>query len=285
MTMKAWYIRCQQNEIKGPFPKGQIAQEILLGRYKLDCEVSHDKEEWLPLRRVPELIPDVLKGDRSDPQFNEKVAAARRWADERRGAQPVARQERRHGESVEMQTLHRMREELQQGQGNSPVKLGIQLIVIVLVVFALIQMAFKYAPATRQAKADCSAAAAPGVNWANCDLSGVQLLRAKLTKARLNSAKLQGANLFAADLTAANLSYAELQLANLSFADFSGANLKGAILTNADLSQAKLVNADLSYVNLKQAKIDGAMFNNTQLDNAIWIDGRTCAAGSLGECR
>ena len=46
-STKAWYIRTKSgDETKGPFPGGQISQEILLGRHKLDDEVSHDKEEW-----------------------------------------------------------------------------------------------------------------------------------------------------------------------------------------------------------------------------------------------
>ena len=78
----AWYIRSQSDgEIKGPFPGGQISQEMLLGRYKLDDEVSHDKEEWVLIRHVAEIVPDIFTENRDDPGFKGRLAAARRWAD------------------------------------------------------------------------------------------------------------------------------------------------------------------------------------------------------------
>lgn len=79
-TTNAWYIRSPLSEgIKGPFPSGQISQEMLLGRHKLDDEVSHDKEEWFAIRDVPELVPDIFRENPDDPEFNNRLAAARRW--------------------------------------------------------------------------------------------------------------------------------------------------------------------------------------------------------------
>lgn len=72
-TTNAWYIRSQSDGgVRGPFPGGQISQEMLLGRYKLDDEVSHDKEEWLCIREVPELVPEIFTENRDDPDFKNR---------------------------------------------------------------------------------------------------------------------------------------------------------------------------------------------------------------------
>ena len=77
-----WYLR-KNGEVKGPYPAGLISRYILLGRINDGDEVSGDGEEWLVIRDIPELIPDVMKGDASDPLVQERLQAARRWADER----------------------------------------------------------------------------------------------------------------------------------------------------------------------------------------------------------
>ena len=46
-----------------------------------------------------------------------------------------------------------------------------------------------------------------------------------------------------------------------------------------------LVDAKLGGAELEGADITGAMFSSADLGGATWIDGRTCAAGSVGECR
>jgi hypothetical protein len=40
----AWYVR-RNNQIKGPFPAGQIAQSLILGRFSLQDEVSLDRQD------------------------------------------------------------------------------------------------------------------------------------------------------------------------------------------------------------------------------------------------
>ena len=74
-----------------------------------------------------------------------------------------------------------------------------------------------------------------GVDYSNCNLSGVvladlNLSGADFSGADLTNADLSGANLVSADFVDANLSGANLSGADLSDADFSGANLSGAIL-------------------------------------------------------
>ena len=50
-TNHAWYIRHKGN-VEGPFPAGQIKQELLLGRYKPDDEVSHDKDAQAKVKAI-----------------------------------------------------------------------------------------------------------------------------------------------------------------------------------------------------------------------------------------
>jgi uncharacterized protein YjbI with pentapeptide repeats len=61
--------------------------------------------------------------------------------------------------------------------------------------------------------------------------------------------------------------------------------LVGVGLRNADLSYANLSGADLSYADLRGANLGAADLTGVKLDNAIWIDGNECAAGSVGECK
>ena len=49
-------------------------------------------------------------------------------------------------------------------------------------------------------------------------------------------------------------------------------------------SQYYLKNKNLFEVNLKGANITGAIFEEANLSGATWIDGRTCALGSVGAC-
>ena len=284
---KAWYIRSKpEGEIKGPFPGGQISQEILLGRYKIDHQVSHDKEEWFIIREVPELLPEIFTENRDDPDFKNRLAAARRWADERRGVADIdEKSERRTStsyENEEIKRLHRLATEAK--EKTSPVATFIQLSAVFLVVVIIVVLAFQYSPEDKN-EVDCSLPATQGVNWSSCNLSGAQLVRAKLIAANLMNTNLQTANLYSADLSHANLKYAQLHLSNLSYVNFTKADLTGASLMGADLSGASFSQANLSYANFRDAKIETTNFSNARLDNAIWIDGRTCRVNSIGLCK
>jgi len=118
-------------------------------------------------------------------------------------------------------------------------------------------------------------------NLVNADLSNADLKYANLRGTKLNNANLHGADLYSAnlaggtDLSGANLEYANLQGTKLSNANLHGANLHGANLNIADLWAADLRGADLS----------GANFSRADLSRVIWTDGRTCADGSIGECK
>jgi len=285
-TSKAWYIRSSADgAIKGPFPAGQISQEVLLGRYKIDDEVSHDKEDWVKVRSVRELLPEIFLQDRKDPAFNDRLAAARRWADERRGIANIdSSEDRRENESYdseELKRLHRLSNKTK--EQTKPLTTFLQLAFVFVIILALIILAFQYSP-KQSDTADCSAEAGQEVNWSNCNLTGAKLAEAQLIAANLMGTNLQTANLYNANLSHANLQYSQLHLSNLKYTNLAKANLKGASLMGADLSNASFIQADLSYVNFRDAIISNTDFSQARLDNAIWIDGRTCSTNSIGSC-
>ncbi len=98
-----------------------------------------------------------------------------------------------------------------------------------------------------------------GENFAGKDLSGFDFTNAELDKANFSGANLTGAKFVRAEVEQV---------------DFTNANL-----TNADFSEA-----DLEDANLTGANITGAKFKNAELEYTIWVDGKTCAADSVGSC-
>jgi len=285
-----WYIR-KKNKVIGPFAAGHIKQAILLGRVSAHAEVSTDKEEWKPLRQCSQLIPDVLKGDPSDEYVRERQAAARRWADERRRERRTGEEDparlgpgRRHQEPYATLGYRDNREAVAQSLRPSRERFVIVTLFVIVILAASIYASFKWVP-EQVAGPQCDAPAQQGINWQQCNKSGLQLLNTDLNGAMLNSTNLQGANLFGSKFIKADLSYADLSNSNLSFVDFQQAQLKGANLRAADLSKANLNDADLSYADLQDAKLAETTLTNTNFANAIWVDGRKCLPGSVGVCR
>jgi serine/threonine-protein kinase len=102
-------------------------------------------------------------------------------------------------------------------------------------------------------------------DFADCELSGLQLPKAQLAGGNFYQARLVKANLQAADLSGANLGHARLIKANLrsanlteaycSTANFEGADFRGADLTGAYLSKANLRGANLCGANLTDATV------------------------------
>lgn len=279
----AWYVR-RNNQIKGPFPAGQIAQSLILGRFSLQDEVSLDRQDWKRISNVPVLVPEVLKADPDDEEAQERLKAARRWADERRSWHKSS-EEHRESEGDETLEYRQHREHVLQDLGKRKEKAVIQLIIVVLIAAGLIYLSFDFSPQQTELEVNCDAPPSKGVNWQYCRMAGKQLIKSDLRSANLNTTVLSNANLFAADLSGANASYSDLSLANLSFANFTAASLKGANLQRADLNQATLTDADLSYADLRDAILIRTHFENTRLDHAIWIDGRVCDAGSVDVCK
>lgn len=91
---------------------------------------------------------------------------------------------------------------------------------------------------------------------------------------------LQGRNFDNSDMEEVNFEGANLQGASFKNADLEEANFK-----NANLKNVNFENADLEEANLQGANIEGANFKNAILEYAIWINGKVCAADSVGSCR
>lgn len=128
-------------------------------------------------------------------------------------------------------------------------------------------------------EAQCTSAVRIGI-----DAPGVDMNHASMTTMRLDNANLQGANLSYAILQLTNLQGANLMLANLEGAHMHGVNLSKANLMLSNLTRVNLLDANLTGANLRGANLNGAILMKAQLDNAIWVDGRVCAVGSIGEC-
>jgi uncharacterized protein YjbI with pentapeptide repeats len=261
-----------------------------LGRYTLNDLVSKDKEDWLSIRQCPELIPDVLKGDPHDENRNERIKAARRWADERRGerredADPARTGPgRREPESLTTAEYRQQREqvssEIRPRRDKSLLGLGLVIILIVGGVIAAFQL-----PPPEVEEAQCNSPARAKINWQNCQLVGLQSINSNLSESQLSNANLESANLLGSNFQKADVSYANLKNANLSFVEFQNARMLGADLHGADLTNADLTNADLSYANLQGAKIKNTNFTGAILSNVIWVDGRKCVSPSIGKCK
>lgn len=110
-------------------------------------------------------------------------------------------------------------------------------------------------------------------DFANCDLSTLNLAKSDLSGANFHESKLQkincqGANLLNADFGRASLNQANLKNAKLARAYLSHADLAGADLRGADLSYAHLSHANLRGANLCGADLTGAKVSDEQLATA-----------------
>ena len=281
-----------------------ISSFILLGRISDADELSTDKTHWQTLDDLPALIPEVMRNVVTEVD-KQRLLIARMHADERlaegrrRGpadntpghdaavTQDKRRVERRASEPNRFRIHRSRREQLARPIEDSmrhpvlaPLLLGGGIMLLLGLFFYLRQPAPDVAGAP-----DCAAPATPGINWSYCHMEGAQMERAQLTGANLSNASLVGADLQGAHLATSDLSYANLGAVNLHAADLRAANMKGAVLHNADLSGSVLSDANLSYVNLLGANLSDAILKNTDFSKATWVDGRQCAALSLGECK
>ncbi|MFZ2056622.1 MAG: pentapeptide repeat-containing protein [Acidimicrobiales bacterium] len=122
---------------------------------------------------------------------------------------------------------------------------------------------------------DCSAAAYPGIDLAECSLTSAALSGANLDGADLSVANLESANLTEAALEGANLASAWAPDATLTDAKLDGANLTAAVLGGASLADASLVGTDLTGADLSDASLDGANMLGADLNDVEW-DNTTC---------
>ena len=110
-------------------------------------------------------------------------------------------------------------------------------------------------------------------DFANCDLSCLDLRHARLSGANFYGVNLRETNLQGADLSDANLGHANLtdtilKNANLTKAYLSTASLADCNLQDADMKNAFLNGANLRGANLCGANLTNAMVSNRQLETA-----------------
>ncbi len=232
-----------------------------------------------------DLLPEVLQEEPTDELAQERLMAARRWADERRPQHGAHADSRRLPEPDELLEYRSHRESIYKHFLQQREFSVLQALLVLLAVSGLIYAGFHFSPKTRIEQPVCNAAARPGVNWRNCRMAGRQSLNSDLQGANLDSANLSGANLFGSNLSRASLMYTNLSMANLSYVDFRQAHMKGSSLQRADLSHTDFTGADLTYADFSGAKMQDVRLEGARLDHAIWVDGRTCLKGSLGKCR
>lgn len=285
MTYKhgQWYIR-KDGQISGPFNGSVIINHLIIGRLNMDDEVSADKQHWLALKNQPSLHPDINDEDKARRYLDERTGLDRRTQQQTTPAASQRRGERRAPETEIEQARRALRQHLLLKYRQHRELMFWPLLITVAVLLLITALAVMFPTKIPMPLPNCSAPAAAGVNWNNCLKSQAELANLDLDGAKLRNSQLSGANLMNTTLVDADIAYANLRHANLSYSELRGASLFGANLSEADLSNADLSGADLAYADLSDAKLGGAELNQVRLDHAIWIDGRVCATGSIGEC-
>lgn len=287
-----WYVR-RSGRVTGPFLSGHIQRELLLGHFRSSDQVSHDQHTWTALGSHPELVPKILKADSDDPLVRDRLAAARRWADD--GDQPsgslLSEQSDYDAEHPDFNhaggshDAHAALEEKLIQTRHDRWRNNIISLLILSVIAAAMYFYFSGTEPVSDEPVDCSILPVQGIDLSNCFLQGVSYAGMDISDAKLNNANLIGADLRGTRLNGSDLSYSVLSLAVAQGARLHGARMVGADFNGANLRDTDFSDADLSYANLYSADISGADLTGAKLDQAVWIDGRVCKGGSVGTCR
>ncbi|MDH5517543.1 MAG: pentapeptide repeat-containing protein [Gammaproteobacteria bacterium] len=293
-----WYIN-QQGKITGPFPAKLIGSYLILNRIDVDTLVSTDKQNWIPIERLPSLIPDEVKYAHTvegrDELLKARLREDERQGDNRRNEEGRRDKERFSDERRDIAGRRQHNEEVSRAylklkadysaESRKVKSRRVLGIIGIFVVVSVLLIGFVLTdPVQPTQKTDCAVAAAVNIDWQFCNKTAVDLVSMNLSGSNLHSTVLNDAVLVKSDLSAVDLSYASLQNANLSYARLRNAKLTGANLNNANLSNSDLSAADLSYADLRGAHISNVQVANTRFDNALWIDGRRCTRPSIDRC-
>lgn len=242
--------------------------------------ISDDRENWRKLKHIKPLQLDQ-NGSVSEHEDTDEFAyfmQTLNWSSEHLSKD----EDYEEGERSELSSHDRDAYEHSKRERNvAPWKGGVLFLSLIVII---VSVSLLLPRQSREKVADCMVNAMPAVNWSNCrmerrDLTGVDLTDALLRNTNLHEASLRGAILNGSDLA-----YSNLRFAMMGESQLVGADLRGADLGYANLQGAELKGADLSYADLSFANIQDADFSEVRLDRAIWIDGRLCQTGSVGQC-
>ena len=149
--------------------------------------------------------------------------------------------------------------------------------------------------------AGCDDPLGDGVDYTNCrfsdgqDLQGSYLPNSNLSftgfiqvnfdKSIMMNSILSFGTFSESSFIRTNLYESNLQGANFEKTNFTSANLmrvnfQGASLIEVNFKDSNLVEADFTAANITNANFEGSNLNNT-----IWVDGKKCGLGSIGECK
>jgi hypothetical protein len=247
----SWFVR-HDDLVIGPLSSARIRHLLLEGELELRDQISFDKHNWQIIAQIPGVVPVQMRAEEGDKAAQARIAAR---------AVANARDTREE---------HRF-----------PL---LALIIFLLIVGVVVFYSLWHGMPEIIDEPTCHAPPSPGVNWRNCLIEGVDVGSASLSGANLNSAVLRHAQLSATDLSHADLRYTDLSYADLRHAKMPSTAMVGVNLRFADLRGADLSHADLRFADLSNSRIDDARLQNARLGNAIWIDGRSCGANSIGRC-
>lgn len=251
-STQRWYIR-HNGQIRGPYLSSEIRHQLVVGNITLDDFVSLDREEWLELRNVSEVVPPEMRSEQGDSSARQSLEARDEQDRDDYQKKPMA-------------------------------AVWGSLLVLVLAAATAIAITIWLWEPKDLGDPQCDMAAGPGIDWRYCHKPGLNLPNGNFSHADMNSIHLRGAHLSGSTFQGAVLVYADLSDADLSYSEMKGVNLKGANLKGAKLIYSNLESADLSFADLSGASLGGAKLDNARLDNAIWLDGSKCAPDSIGEC-
>jgi len=267
-----WYVKVN-GRVKGPFASGLISKNILLGRIHPNDELSQDKKKWRKASSVHAVMPDVIR-NRHEPNYKERLQAARRWADER----DEIREANANGE----EKFYSPRKKMTHLSIKTTGVLGI--LALIIIISAVVYAMFYFTPDDSVYNVDCASAGQDSSTFDSCHLQRRDFSKRSLKGSSFKNTLLQNSRFKQSGLQNSQFDYANLSNADLTHANFTGASLKAADLSNTILIGTVFTKADLSYANLTGARGSKVKFTGTNLTNAIWFDGSVCAKNSIGRC-
>lgn len=288
MTEQAqWYVK-RGEQVRGPFTAAMLKKVAQSGRLRETDQLSKDQENWKLAKQFPKLFTPptgelLLKDDeRSGYDRREQSTENRDQAGEK--DQQYRGPDRRKEETPEEVERRKRRTNLLQSiRASRPEdRFPYAAIVGAVLLFAIAGVMLR-AP-NDVVETDCSTLPAPGVNWDNCQLEKLRVVKGDMTQSSMRSTMMRESDLRGTRLTASVLSYADLSNSRLNEANFDLAELKGTNLRGSDLTETSFVSADLSYADMRDCILDETDFTGARLDNAIMPNGKVCARGSEGTC-